>query len=78
MFTVFPDPLPEVSLDELQARADELHERERETRLAAGEALLRGLSGEAARAELRRIRDEIDAVYAAQRILHATRGRRWP
>ena len=75
MLTILPDPLPEVSVDDLQARADELHERERETRLALGEAMLRGLPGEAARVELRRIREDLDGLYAAARIIEAIRGR---
>ncbi len=63
MYELSHTPIPE-----LQARAELLHERERQALRAMGVALLRGLPGAAARAELRRVREELEAVASAARL----------
>lgn len=70
-------PVPEVDPSVLAVRARQLHDQEREALEALGVATLRGIPGAAARAELRRIREELDATYSAQRILERTGRARW-
>lgn len=74
MRTIIDAPLPDISAEDLQAEADRLHDLERKTLLAVGEARLRGLPGEAGLTELRRIREALEGTYAALRLLNATRG----
>lgn len=75
MKTILPDPLPSISPAELEKRLDALHEAEHDARMAAAEALLRGLPGEAARSELQRLRVEIDVTHGALRLLAAMQPR---
>lgn len=56
-------------LEDLQVEADELHEREREALEALVRARIRGLRGDAARAELRRVREDLECTYAAMGLL---------
>jgi hypothetical protein len=50
---------------------EDLYEIERELLLDLGRARLRGLPGESAARELRRVRDALEAAAAAQRLLEA-------
>lgn len=59
------------STSQLEETASSLHDRERDALMALGKAYLAGLSGDAARFELRQVREEIEAVYAALRVLEA-------
>lgn len=63
-----PRALTEVDLEH---RFAELRDREREAVRALGIATAKGLAGEAARAELRRLREELEATTAALRFLES-------
>lgn len=62
--------------DTLDLRAEDLHHREQEALLALGEAELAGLPGDAARAELRKVRESLTAIHAASRVLEIRGGLR--
>jgi hypothetical protein len=66
--------IPEVTMSDLEGEVRALHDAEREALLAAGSARLRGLPGAAARAELRRVREELEVRYAAQHVLETLGG----
>lgn len=76
MYEVDATPIvhgPTIRVEDLDAQAFELMDAEQEALLALGQARLRGLPGSAARAELRRVRESLEGVMAASRVLEAVR-----
>lgn len=73
MIAEAPETPPEISIRDLRAELAQLHDRERNLITELGRARLEGRPWNGPRQELQRIRESLEANYAALRLLLSER-----